>query len=518
MGSYSKSTINIAVVCGDGLPISGLLTTFRNVVDIVKSSGVSPALINFPLSADLGYSWRPDKASFFPKGPKIPYYPPWLTVSDSTPVEYSDFGDDLLRIRREVAQPEQLSLEEREDLHRRIAEISSPYQRYFENWFENKDIDWVIAINMALSDAVPVTLALHRAAAHRWGCGRPGGVLFWDHDLFHSYAVRENEMRVYPPAPNEFTPIPQDDAWHVWAVVSDVLAHGTELYATKARPLVVPNVLPQLVSRKRSSHEEPVVHKFLSERNLRDVFVRQRPILLCPVRIFPVKGIEISILLFASIKREALRRNVAVPYLLIFGDPAEDPQYAADLYQIASNQQVTDDIRFLEGVPLSSGDDGTRALLDEVDLLRICAATHGGVLFTPKVADVESVGLGPALAAIAGVPCVVSEFNAFHQVYGEDFRCIRLAAAQTAEDIQTAALAFLDLLTTSATKLETCCDRAKSWALAAEQNKSLMIRRFPSWPWKDLLLRLALAAGVADETVLASKAAFELVSSGCCKG
>jgi glycosyltransferase involved in cell wall biosynthesis len=518
MGSYSKSSLNIAVVCGDGLPISGLLTTFRNVVDIVKSSGVFPALVNFPLSADLGYSWRPDKASFFPRGPKNPFYPSWLTVSDSTPVEYSGFGDDLLRIRREVAQPEQLSSEERGDLHRRIEDISRPYQRYFEDWFENKDIDWVIAINMALSDAVPVTLALHRAAANRWGCGRPGGVVFWDHDLFHSYAVHENEMRVYPPAPNEFTPIPQNYAWHVWVVVSDLLAGGATLYNTKARPLVVPNVLPQMAPRRISSHEELIVHKFLSERNLRDAFVRQRSILLCPVRIFPVKGIEISILLFASIKREALKRGVPVPYLLIFGDPAEDPQYAAELYQLASAEQVTDDIRFLEGVPLSSGDDGTRALQDEIDLLRICAATHGGVLFTPKVADVESVGLGPALAAIAGVPCVVSEFNAFHQVYGENFRCIRLAAAQTPEDIQTAAEAFLDLLLTSAMNSGTRCDQAISWALAVEQNKILVMQRFPSWPWKDLLLRLAIAAGVTDEAVLALTAAFRPVSSNVCKG
>ena len=283
MGSYSKSSLNIAVVCGDGLPISGLLTTFRNVVDIVKSSGVSPALIKFPLSADLGYSWRPDKASFFPRGPENPFYPSWLTVLDSTPVEYGDFGDDLLRIRREVAQPEKLSLEGRRELHRRIEDISRPYQRYFEDWFENKDIDWVIAINMALSDAVPVTLALHRAAADRWGCGRPGGVVFWDHDLFHSYAVHENEMRVYPPAPNEFTPIPQDYAWHVWVVVSDVLAAGATLYPTKARPIVVPNVLPQLAPRRINSHEESTLHKFLSERNLADAFVRQRPFLLCPV-------------------------------------------------------------------------------------------------------------------------------------------------------------------------------------------------------------------------------------------
>ena len=230
-----------------------------------------------------------------------------------------------------------------------------------------------------------------------------------------------------------------------------------------------------------------------------------------------MKGIEISILLFASIKREALQRGVPVPYLLIFGDPAEDPQYAAELYQLASAEQVTDDIRFLEGVPLSSGDGGTRALLDEIDLLRICAATHGGVLFTPKVTDVESVGLGPALAAIAGVPCVVSEFNAFHQVYGGDFRCIRLAAAQTAGDIQTAAEAFLDLLLTSAMKSDTRCDPAMSWELAVQQNKSLMMQRFPSWPWKDLLLRLATAAGVTEDAVLDSKVAFGLLDSNCCK-
>lgn len=73
-----------------------------------------------------------------------------------------------------------------------------PYQSHFESWFEENDIDWVCAVNMTLSDAVPVTMALHRAAEQRWGSGRPGGVLFWDHDLLSSYAMHENDERVYP--------------------------------------------------------------------------------------------------------------------------------------------------------------------------------------------------------------------------------------------------------------------------------------------------------------------------------
>ena len=69
----------------------------------------------------------------------------------------------------------------------RIEHLAAPYEEYFSDWFEHHGVDWVCAVNMTLSDAVPVTLALHRAAQRRWSAGRPGGVLFWDHDLYGSY-------------------------------------------------------------------------------------------------------------------------------------------------------------------------------------------------------------------------------------------------------------------------------------------------------------------------------------------
>ena len=56
--------MKLAVMCCDGLPVSGLLTVFRNVVRL----GMSDGLIEPRVPADLGFSWRPDKWEFFPRG------------------------------------------------------------------------------------------------------------------------------------------------------------------------------------------------------------------------------------------------------------------------------------------------------------------------------------------------------------------------------------------------------------------------------------------------------------------
>ncbi|KAH9222621.1 hypothetical protein DL95DRAFT_454625 [Leptodontidium sp. 2 PMI_412] len=364
-----------------------------------------------------------------------------------------------------------------------------PYQRHFESWFEENDIDWVCAVNMTLSDAVPVTMALHRAAEQRWGSGRPGGVLFWDHDLLSSYAVHENDERVYPLRPNEFTLVPQAVPWHVWAIVSDVLLPETRLYPIDLRPLVVPNILP-LLSRQDIPIQGPsIVSSFLLGIDVMDGVRAGRPILLCPNRIFPVKGIEISIRVLAAIKGVSIKRGLAVPYLLIFGDPEEDPGYAAELHLVAHESRLTDDIRFLGGVPLCSGVKGTRVMLDEKDLLQLAAATHGGVVYTPNTANLESVGLGPALASIADLPRLVSKFNALDQVYGDGLNVIRLDVSSP-NGFDVAARCLVDWMVASM-KGSVPTSQQKAWLDVVLQNKGLMKKKFPMKPWKDLLLRLA---------------------------
>jgi len=449
----TKRSFNLAVVCGDGLPVSGLLTTFRNVADMIQATGGCPPLIHLPIPVDLGYSWRPDKAAFFPLGPEKACYPDWFSLTKAVPIQCEGYAEEILRIRHEVAQPECLATEQREALQQSIDVIAAPYQRHFEGWFERHDVDWVWAINMTISDAVPVTLALHRAAETRWGKGRPGGVLFWDHDLFKSYAVHENNQRLYPTVPNEFTPVPQDLPWHVWAVVSDLLVPETKYYPTKARPLVVPNLLPVISSSRLNLQDQSIIRAFLSRIDILNGVREGRPVLLCPVRIFPVKGIEITIRLFAALQKLCRGRSVPIPYLLIFGDPKEDPKYAAELSALAEDTNVSRDIRFLGGVPLCSGIYHGVSRLDEKDLLCIAATTHGGVLFTPCIGDVESVGLGPALSSVAGIPCAVTEFNALHRVYSGGLHCVHVDV-RSQDGLDVAAQEFLDMLLASATELQ----------------------------------------------------------------
>ena len=162
-----------AVVCCDGLPVSGLLTVLRNVLQL----GFAEDLIEPPVAADLGFSWRPDKWEFFPRGGAAGNYPAWLEVSDWAPREWGreELAAQLTRTRDGVARLAELSPAETAALRSGVEELAAPYERRLEEWLAEHDPDWVCAINMTLSDAVPVTLALHRVAARRWGSAGRGG-------------------------------------------------------------------------------------------------------------------------------------------------------------------------------------------------------------------------------------------------------------------------------------------------------------------------------------------------------
>jgi glycosyltransferase involved in cell wall biosynthesis len=496
-----KQSFNLAVVCGDGLPISGLLTTLRSAIELVHSNPLCPQVISSPINIDFGFSWRPDKAAFFPNGPQNMVLPDLFRVSKAVPVQYEGYAEDLLEIRKEIAtmadKPGSQELEEK------IEKVALPYQKYFKQWFQENDVDWVCAINMTLSDSVSVTKALQNAADERWGGGRPGGILFWDHDLFGSYAVHEGSERVYPIAPNNLTPIPKDLPWYEWAVVSDVLEPETRSYPTSRRPNVVTNVLPRIEHKQISLAKLELFSGFLKSINVNPDIISCTPILLCPVRVFYVKGIDLSIRAFAAIRDVYCRLRKPCPYLLIFGDPDEEPEHASVLYELVKAEGVADYVRFLGGVPLYTHIGPTGPRLDERDLLLLCKLSKGGVLYTPKVANVESVGLGPALAAIAEVPCLVTDFNALSTVYGNSLHISTLKNLWQ-EDFAQSADEFVTFLLDEGPK----DDRDKGWASKATENNVIILKTFPERPWMDLLLKLANQAGLSKKVVEEARVAF----------
>ncbi|MGW3166853.1 hypothetical protein ACWC9Q_29135 [Streptomyces sp. NPDC001142] len=460
--------MKLALVSGDGLPVSGLLTIFRNVVE----AELPNETLELPVVADLGFSWRPDKENFFPRGCGDLGYPDWMTVSTAVPVGVDRGGLEraLTRIRSSVARADSLGEAESADLWHLVESLAKPYEDYFTEWFEEHDVDWVCAVNMTLSDAVPVTLALHRAAARRWPTGSPGGVLFWDHDLFGSYSVFEEGTRVYPSAPNQFTPLPGTSSCHRWAVVSPGLAVEAAKYPTALNAATVPNVLPTLYSWELEGRHEA----FREQRGLD----QNRPLLLVPVRVFQVKGVEISVQAFAEIKTVCDTRGVPSPYLLVFGSLDEDPPYARKIVSLVERLNVQNDVEFLDGVPLSSYQDATlRWHLDEVDLLRLCRSSGGGVLFTPNTADVESVGLGPALAAISEVPCLVTDYACFDDIYGTQSGHVRITKS---EELATAAERLVDLMIRTSQGDPRVREILK-------RNKEQILRSFDPQPWRQLL-------------------------------
>jgi len=464
--------MRLAVVCCDGVPASGLLTVLRNVVDL----GIELGLVEPDVAADLGYSWRPDKPSFFRRG-ACAGYPPWLNVSHTDPMSHvpaSSFASQLTAIRDQVRDANSLPSVARKALKEAIEEVAAPYEEYFAEWLDANRADWLIAINMTLSDASPVTLALHRAAATRWSAGQSGGVLFWDHDLFRSCAVLEGHQRVYPERPNEFTPIPGQGPAHRWIVVTDALAEEAARYPTSLAPTVLPNPLPRI----SLGQLEPRHRDFRRQQGI----APSRPILLAPARIFRPKGIEISISLFSYLKTIARTGGYPPPYLLVFGALAEDAEYGRELLCHAAARNVLADTRFLDGVPVSSFREADgRWRLDEIDLLRLAAASGGGILFTPSQPDVESVGMGPALAACAGIPCALTDYDAFDRVYGNAFFRIRVPSDE--EGLMAAATHLTSVLRAYRRGTGAC-------ASAREANRRIVLERFAADGWARLLTEL----------------------------
>jgi hypothetical protein len=462
-----------AVACCDGLPVSGLLTVFRNVVQL----GMNDGLIEPRIPADLGFSWRPDKWEFFPRGGGRQDYPDWMEVSDWAPAQWSreELASRLTRTRDNVARLADLAPDQVDALRAEIEELAAPYEQHFGDWLAAHDPDWLCAINMTLSDAVPATLGLHRAARQRWGQGRPGGVLFWDHDLFGSCSVYENGARVYPPAPSFLTPLPGSGPGHRWVVATDGLAAEAAGYPAAPRPLVLPNALPELEPGPLGARHR----EFLAANGIG----AGRPVLLAPVRVWRPKGADIAVALLAQLRDLAQQAGEPDPCLLIFGSLAEDPDFAADLAELARRLGAWPDVRFLDGVPLASRrDDAGCWHLDEADLLKLAAATGGAVLFTPSQPDIDTVGLGPALSAVAGVPCAVTAFDCFTEIYGEQFA--RITVEPTEAGLRAAAGA-LDAAMRA-------CRRGDPQAAAAMAgNARIVTERFGSGGWRELLASMA---------------------------
>lgn len=458
------------MVCGDGIPVSGLLTVFRNVVEL----GIELGYVDGPVPVNFGYSWRPDKSSYYPYGPTDPHLPEWMTPALAPPIDdFEEQGVELLSIRRAVAVADNFDGARKEQLRARIEQVSKRFEQYFRDWLVKEDVDWLWACNMTHSDAAPVTLALHRAAAEHWQ-SRRGGVLFWDHDLFGSYATTDGRDQIYPPHPNEFTPVPGTHPSHMWAVVSEQMKIEAKSYPTDLAPLYAPNVLPR---RSEVSGTDERHAKFLAQLRVPP----GTPVILCPVRVFRVKGVEIALRLLLATREAGNHHEVPPPVLLVFGALDEDPSYGREVLRTVAELGLENAVHFLDGVPLTSHlDSSDRWRLDEIDLLHICAETRGGIFFTPNRYDSESVGLGPALAAVAGVPCASTAYDAFDGVYGNEL----VQVSFNLDQVSDAGVEFAELLS-----LFRAGDPATLAALS--RSNGIVRGRFDPATWTALLTQMS---------------------------
>jgi glycosyltransferase involved in cell wall biosynthesis len=206
----------------------------------------------------------------------------------------------------------------------------------------------------------------------------------------------------------------------------------------------------------------------------------ERPIIINPVRIYPVKGVNQAMRFHREVLNECVRRSLPLPYLLIFGSLDEDPEYANELLTLRNELGTEEHLRFLGGVPLETlrADSGDWHL-DEIDLLRLARVTNGGVVFTPSVSDFETVGLGPGLAAAAEIPAVSTRYNAFDEVYGAaGVTCTTFEPDGTG--MTKAANEFVELLARLARQDEVLIADLR-------RNREVVESIYPADPWRDLL-------------------------------
>jgi hypothetical protein len=265
-------------------------------------------------------------------------------------------------------------------------------------------------------------------------------------------------------------------------VISDALASEASTYPTTLNAQVVPNVLPHIKTAGLSLR-----HRQFAARLELDL---RRPILINPVRVFRVKGVHLALHFLAELKVVAERESLQIPYLLVFGALGEDPDYAEEVLKLCHQLDLSADARFLDGVPLTSYlDPSTGWHLDEIDLLQLSSFSCGGVVFTPGVPDVETIGLGPALAAVAGLPCALTEYNAFRPVYGHSFACTKMGTSIAS--IHEAANEFMSVL-------QSFRRQDDSTVKMIRENQRIVEQIFPSEPWINLWSELK--DNIVDQT------------------
>jgi glycosyltransferase involved in cell wall biosynthesis len=259
----------------------------------------------------------------------------------------------------------------------------------------------------------------------------------------------------------------------MWVVSTEGLQAEAASYGTGLAPLHAPAVLPALGSLDRA-----MADRFLSQHQIDS----NAPILHNPVRLTEVKGAHLALDAFSVICAEWTDKPA--PVLLLWGPLLEDEDYSTGLVQQARSQGTFRHVRFLDGVPLATTADETSVRLDESDLLLLAKQSNGGVMFTPPVPDVETIGLGPALAGLAGLPCVVTPYNALQEVYGAHFAVVQ-ATSCAKSHVEDAARRFVAYLGDDRYPAE-----------HAERNQAIVDQVFDTKPWLDIWDAMRAAATV----------------------
>ncbi|MEU8540367.1 hypothetical protein AB0C52_10315 [Streptomyces sp. NPDC048717] len=450
--------------------MSGLLTSLRYALDL----GVRLGGVELPVITDLGYSWRFDKG-FSPDGRGEPY-PDWMTAACmELPGDPEQWGRDLLAVRDQVAALDELGSQERKMLREEIDRLAAPYEQHFRVMLA--DVDVVIAMNMTLTDAVPVTLALLRVLDEMFADGqRLGRVVWWDHDLLKNYARTADGKRVYPVFPNELTPLPGANSYTHWATLTPAQVIEAAGYPTDAVPILLPPMVPLSIPDGELRADQL---EFLAEHGIKE----DQPVLVVPKRVVPEKGVALALRLHAATIAEARRRGDPIPVLVVFGSLAEEREHAQDMLDLADSLGLDDLVVWADGVPLSTYRDALGLHLDEIDLLHIARRRWGAVVYTPDVPGVEAASMPPAFAAVAGMPCAVSPFKIFESVY-PGYSAVMVGSSDS--ELKQAAGELLDML--AAVR-----DADPVILRKLAENRDIALRTFGEDHWRTFWQELAAA-------------------------
>ncbi|QDY43381.1 glycosyltransferase [Candidatus Pantoea soli] len=272
--------------------------------------------------------------------------------------------------------------------------------KLWQKWTE-LDIDYLIIENGTLPDNIIFTRALYLAIA-RYGKDKQAGrfVLWRDHDLMWN---SESTSSRYGAAPWPHAVKPRPSPYITYVTLNQALAARLSAWCQHQAEI---GVLRNTYCFDSGRPRKPLRQLYQLQP--------QDKIIARTTRLIPAKRLDRDIYLLHALNRALIDRHQPYRvYLMIAGDPREDPEHVATLMQLISALKLTPYVIFFGAV----NHDFMEQHADAITIQDIYEACDLVSFLTAW--DYDSYG-NPVGEAISHQRCyIATRYEYYHEVYGQ---------------------------------------------------------------------------------------------------